>query len=402
MSVSNAQRAQLRRLIGAHSGWAAYRRLHGLGDTSSLGSALCLQICATLQIDHSHITGTENMNNPAPQAPQGLFNRAAPAAAPQPHVFHGPAPVTAPSVQAAMDALLAALSAQAGDSAAVAALAAELETVTARVQTLENAAPALLVVDAAGAAFGDELPSTRHPMLETLIRCATARDLRGTPQNVWISGPTGSGKTTGARMAAQALGLAWGFHSQMLQPHELIGFVDGHGNYHSTVFVDMFRADGAGGLCLLDEIDSWAPDATACLNSALANGQISLPTGEIIDRHPDFYCVGAGNTWGLGPTAEFVGRNRLDAAFRSRFPIKLSWGYDTALERALAQDDAWCDRVFAARRAADKNGIKTLIDPRITIAGAAMIRCGFTSDEAAANTYLADLAPAQAAIVEGR
>lgn len=397
MSVSNAQRAMLRRLIGPHPAWPAYRRLHGLGDTSSLGSALCLQICDTLKIDYSHITGSEPM--PAPTAPNGLFNRAAPAAAPQASVFHGPTPVTAPSVQAAMDALLAALSAQQGSSAAVDALAADLESVTARVQTLESAAPALLVIDRDGVPFGDELPATRHPMLETLIRCATARDLRGTPQNVWLSGPTGSGKTTGARMAAQALGAAWGFHSQMLQPHELIGFVDGHGNYHSTVFVDLFRA---GGLCLLDEIDSWAPDATACLNSALANGQISLPTGEIIDRHPDFYCVCAGNTWGLGPTAEFVGRNRLDAAFRSRFPIKLSWGYDTALERALAQNDAWCDRVFAARRAADKNGIKTLIDPRITIAGAAMIRCGFTSDEAAANTYLADLAPAQAAIVEGR
>ena len=401
MSVSNAQRAQLRRLIGAHSGWAAYRRLHGLGDTSSLGSALCLQICATLQINHSHITGTAPMNNPAPQAPQGLFNRAAaaPAAAPAPAVFHGPAPVTAPSVQAAMDALLAALSAQAGDSAAVAALAADLETVTARVQTLESAAPALLVVDAAGLAFGDELPATRHPMMETLIRSVTARDLRGTPQNVWISGPTGSGKTTGARMAAQALGLDWGFHSQMQMPHELLGFVDAAGTYHETVFVRLFRD---GGLCLLDEIDGWAVDATAALNSALANGQISLPTGEIVDRNRNFYCIGAGNTWGLGPTAEFVGRNRLDAATRSRFPIKLAWGYDMALERALAQNDSWADRVFSARRAAEKHGIKTLIDPRVTIAGAALIRSGFTSDETAAMTYLAELAPAQAALVEGR
>jgi len=298
-----------------------------------------------------------------------------------------------------MDALLAALSAQAGDSAAVAALAADLETVTARVQTLESAAPALLVIDAAGAAFGDELPATRHPMMETLIRSVTARDLRGTPQNVWISGPTGSGKTTGARMAAEALGLAWGFHSQMQMPHELIGFVDAAGTYHETVFVRLFRD---GGLCLLDEIDGWAVDATAALNSALANGQISLPTGEIINRNRDFYCIGAGNTWGLGPTAEFVGRNRLDAATRSRFPIKLAWGYDMALERALAQNDAWADRVFAARRAAEKHGIKTLIDPRVTIAGAAMIRSGFTSDETAAMTYLAELAPAQAALVESR
>ena len=399
MTVSNAQRAQLRRLIGAAAAWPEYRRANGLGDTSTLGSASCLAVCAALALDHSQITGSAPMTNiPAPAAPAGLFTRSAPAA-----VAASVAPAAiAPSVQAAMDALLGALAAQQGGSAAVAALAADLESVTARVQILESAAPALLVVDRSGEAWGDELPATRHPMLETLIRCATARDSRGVPQNVWISGPTGSGKTTGARMAAEALGLAWGFHSQMQMPHELIGFIDGHGKYHSTVFVDMFRADGAGGLCLLDEIDSWAPDATAALNSALANGKISLPTGEIVDRHADFHCVGAGNTWGLGPTAEFVGRQRLDAAFRSRFPIKLSWGYDQALERAIAQNDAWADRVFAARRAAEKHGVKTIIDPRVTIAGAALIRAGFSSDEAAGMTYLAELAPAQAALVEGK
>ena len=397
MTVSNAQRAQLRRLIGAAPAWPEFRRNYGLGDTSSLGSAACLSICADLGLDHTHITGTAHMTHtPAPAAPAGLFTRSgSPAAAPA----AAAAPAIAPSVQAAMDALLGALAAQQGSSAAVDALAADLERMTARVQTLEQAAPALLVIDRDGLPFGDELPATRHPMLETLIRCATARDARGTPQNVWISGPTGSGKTTGARMAAEALGLAWGFHSQMQMPHELIGFIDAAGTYHETVFVRLFRD---GGLCLLDEIDSWATDATACLNSALANGQISLPTGELVDRHADFHCIGAGNTWGLGPTAEFVGRQRLDAAFRSRFPIKLAWGYDTALERALAQNDAWADRVFAARRAAEKNGIKTLIDPRVTIAGAALIRSGFSSDETAAMTYLAELAPAQAALVEGR
>lgn len=396
MTVSNAQRAQLRRLIGAAAAWPEYRRANGLGDTSMLGSAACLAVCAALSLDHSQITGTAPMTNiTAPAAPAGLFTRSAPAA-----VAASVAPAAiAPSVQAAMDALLGALAAQQGGSAAVDALAADLESVTARVQILESAAPALLVVDRSGEAWGDELPTTRHPMLETLIRCATARDSRGVPQNVWISGPTGSGKTTGARMAAEALGLAWGFHSQMQMPHELIGFIDGHGKFNSTVFVELFRS---GGLCLLDEIDAWAPDATAALNSALANGQICLPTGEIIDRHADFHCIGAGNTWGLGPTAEFVGRQRQDTAFRSRFPIKLSWGYDQALERAIAQNDAWADRVFAARRAAEKHGIKTIIDPRVTIAGAALIRAGFTSDDAAAMTYLAELAPAQAALVEGK
>jgi hypothetical protein len=46
--------------------------------------------------------------------------------------------------------------------------------------------------------------------------------------------------------------------------------------------------------------------------------------------------------------------------------------------------------------------MKHLIDPRHTIAGAALIAQGFTSDEAAEMTYLAGLSADQIKIVEGR
>lgn len=238
-------------------------------------------------------------------------------------------------------------------------------------------------------------------MLETLVRCLGARDAAGRRLNVWISGPTGSGKTHGARQAADALGLAWGFHGAMTMAHELTGFVDAGGTYHSTQFVERFRSDGNGGLCLLDELDSWGPEATLCLNAALANGQLVLPTGEIVDRHPDFACVGAGNTWGLGATAEFVGRNRLDAAFLSRFPVKLAWAYDESLERDICGNPDAARRVQKARANAAKHGIKAVIDPRSSMAGAALIAVGFTADEAANMTYLAGLSPEQAALIDG-
>jgi len=75
-----------------------------------------------------------------------------------------------------------------------------LDALAARVEALESAAPRLLVIDRDGKPFGGELPAQRHPMLETLVRCLGARDAAGRRLNVWISGPTGSGKTHGARM----------------------------------------------------------------------------------------------------------------------------------------------------------------------------------------------------------
>ena len=394
-AISNAQRAALRRAIAAHPDWSAYRRTHGV-DTASLGSARAVDVARHLGLDVESIIGGAAPANedipamnaiPAPAAPAGLFDKRSPVAA---------APVAAPVVPAGdVGAALAVLAGAFGGAGNV---QPALDALGARIAALESAAPRLLVIDIEGRALGDELPETRHPMLETLVRLLAARDAAGRRLNVWISGPTGSGKTHGAKQAAAALGLNWGFHGAMSMSHELVGFLDAGGAYHETVFVNRFRQ---GGLCLLDELDSWSAEATLCLNAALANGEISLPTGEIVSRHDDFACVGAGNTWGAGATAEFVGRNRLDAAFLSRFPTKLAWGYDEKLESAICGNPAWAAQVQRARKKAATQGLKVIIDPRVTMAGAAHIAAGFTAQEAAQMTYLAGLTEAQVSMLAG-
>jgi cobaltochelatase CobS len=388
MHLTNADRATLRRLIAAHPDWPAYRRTHGV-DTSSLGAARALEVARHLGIDTAHIANTQQIEDaetmPAPTAPTGLFNTAArPAAA-----VARPAAAVAPSVQSAMDALLAALSAQQGSGEA-------LEALTSRVETLEAQAPRLLVVNEAGEAWGAELPPTRHPMLETLILTVAARDLAGHRINAWLAGPAGSGKTTAARMAADALGLTFGPMGAMSQAHELLGFVDANGTFHETPFTRAYRA---GGVCLLDELDSADASITLLLNGPLDNGLLTLPTGEVIERHPDFVCIGAGNTWGNGATAEYMGRNRLDGAFLDRF-AGLDWAYDEALETALAGNAAWSGRVQSARRRAAAAGLKVLITPRASIRGAALIRQGLDADAVARMTYLRGLTPAQICQVE--
>ena len=388
MTLTNADRAALRRAIAAHPDWPAYRRLHGV-DTSSLGAARALDVARQLGIDTAALTSTESdtMTHTAPTAPAGLFNTTRPAATP---AVTRPAPAAAPSVQSAVDALLEALAAQQGDSAAVADL-------TARVELLESAAPRLLVVNEAGAAWGAELPASRHPMLETLILTVSARDIAGYRINAWLAGPAGSGKTTAARMAADALGLTFAPMGAFSQVHELFGFVDANGTYHETPFTRAYRV---GGLVLLDELDSSDAAVTLLLNGPLDNGMMTLPTGETIHRHPDFVCIGAANTYGNGATAAYIGRNPLDGAFLDRFAF-LDWAYDEALETALAANADWSGRVQAARRRAAKAGLKIAITPRASIRGAALIRAGLAPDAVARMTYLRGLSDAQIAQVEG-
>lgn len=210
--------------------------------------------------------------------------------------------------------------------------------------------------------------------------------------HVWLAGPSGSGKTHGAEQAAKALGLTFRLQGAMTMAHELTGFVDASGKYHETPFVATFRN---GGLILLDELDAGSNEALLALNAALANAIMCLPSGEIIRAHPDFKCVGAANTFGAGATAEYVGRTRIDAAFLQRFGARLTWGYDEKLERLMSGNEDWAKRVQRARKQAASVGLKVLITPRASQAGAKLIAAGYSPDEAANLTYLADLSPAQ-------
>ncbi len=236
-----------------------------------------------------------------------------------------------------------------------------------------------------------------HPLFATLVKALSAKQANGTYPNVWIAGPTASGKTHSAQQAAKALDLAFYSQGACCMAFEVTGFVDGHGTYHETQFVKAFRD---GGVILMDEIDAGDNPALLALNAALANGFMTLPTGEQIKRHADFRCIGAANTFGHGATADYIGRCKIDAAFLSRFPVKLYWDYDKKLERAISGDADFAELVQDARRAAADAGLKVTIDPRQSQAGAALIAAGMTQKEAAELTFLSGLSDDQKAIIK--
>lgn len=277
----------------------------------------------------------------------------------------------------------------------LAATQSDLSTLThklgARLTALEEMRPTVLHIAPREEGLAPIVIDSAHVMLPHLIQSLAAG------LHVWIAGPSGSGKTHGAEQAAKALALTFRLQGAMTMAHELTGFVDAGGKYHETPFVTSFRT---GGLILLDELDAGSNEALLALNAALANGVMCLPSGEIIRAHADFKCIGSANTFGAGATAEYVGRTRIDAAFLQRFGARLTWGYDEALERAISGNEGFARRVQKARANAKAHGIKVLITPRASQAGARLIAAGYTSDEAASMTYLADLTPEQRRTVE--
>ena len=240
------------------------------------------------------------------------------------------------------------------------------------------------------------LEGVHHPEFETFLQAAASRQVDGFRPNIMLSGPAGSGKTFAAKNVIKALNLEFEYNGALSMAHEVLGYQDANGTYHETSF---FRGYTRKSGYVFDEVDGSDNSPLLALNAALANGTASFPHG-MFARHPDSLIIATANTWGLGATADYVGRSKLDAAFLSRFPIRIHWDYDEKLEQQICGNVQWAKRVQKARRAAKKAGIKVIICPRISIGGAALINAGMDEDKAAKLTYLANLTPEQRQIIE--
>jgi len=191
-------------------------------------------------------------------------------------------------------------------------------------------------------------------------------------ENVMLSGPAGSGKTTAGALAAKALDLPFGSLSLSndTRAYALFGFTNGQ-NYTTTEFRRLYEN---GGVFVLDEVDNGQANILSKLNSALENGQYAFDD-KVVKRHPDFVCISTANTWGHGGDREYVGRNALDAAFLDRF-IKIDWGYDEKLELRIAPNENFTRKIQQIRAAATRMKYKIIVSPRASIRGGKMIDSG--------------------------
>lgn len=228
----------------------------------------------------------------------------------------------------------------------------------------------------------------QHDTFATLLAIVARR------RNVWLAGPAGSGKTSGAHAVATALDLAFGSVSVGPQTTQsaIFGYMDAHGNYVATEFRRRYEL---GGVFLFDEIDRGNPGVLTALNQAIENGACAFPDG-MIPRHPDFVAIAAANTFGNGASREYVGAMQLDAATLDRF-VMLAWNYDETLELDIARatfeaaggtDDKvlanWIAKVRFAREKAQALKIRHVVSPRASIIGAELLAAGMNLETVSA------------------
>lgn len=219
-------------------------------------------------------------------------------------------------------------------------------------------------------------PSVEHsafPLLMAILKSGV---------NTALVGPAGSGKTTAAERAADALGIP--FTTVSCNPASLKGDVIGRQDPMSEKFFDgpLVQAMKTGGLCLLDEADKLNPQVMPMVNSATANRWLMLPNGERVNALDSTRFMLAMNTFGTGAT-DLYASARQDAATMDRF-FMLHVEYDPGLMAAMTGCDVrvkspdyslnkggllgsremWFHYITSVWAAIEKHKIKHVVSPR--------------------------------------
>lgn len=223
-----------------------------------------------------------------------------------------------------------------------------------------------------------EVPKKKlvHKSFQTIIKILSSTKRK--EKNIMLVGGAGGGKTHLVGSIAEALKLPFYPMSVGLQTtkSDLLGFINANGIYMPS---PIRLAYENGGVLLLDEFDAAHAGVITILNSLLANGHCSFPD-KIVEKHKDFVCLCACNTYGKGGTMDYVGRNRLDAATLDRFII-VDVDYDENLERTLTKHAKWTNIINKIRQVIDEFGIKMIVSPRASMDGADLLDAGFDIKE---------------------
>lgn len=288
--------------------------------------------------------------------------------------FKPEVPVVTPSVPVADDKIAAVV-------AALSALTAAPAIDRAAVEAIAREVVAGVVYPTRTVVVKDDVRREVEGNTHKALADVTTAILAG--EHVMMVGPAGTGKSTIAEQAAEALGLA--SYSISLSPQtpasQIVGYMQATGDYVGTLFRKAFEN---GGLFHFDEIDNAHPSVLAVINGALANGHMAFPDG-MVKRHEDFRVAASANTYGRGATRAYVGRQAIDAATLDRFTV-LTVEIDETLEYALAigtgleatQVDKVITYVRKLRKSADTHGLQVVLSPRATVGMCRLLVAGMS------------------------
>ena len=205
--------------------------------------------------------------------------------------------------------------------------AAEVEELKQKLDEAKNAGTGSIIsVVVDGKKTTTKTESVLDPNFENILHLVAAHE------NVYLYGPAGSGKNTIAEQIAEALGVECYYQNTLVTKFDISGYKNAQGEYEETPF---YKAWKNGGLFFADELDNSTAEAVIALNAALANGYYTFPnSSEKVAKHPNFYCIAAGNTNGQGATEEYCGRYQMDESSRDRFAF-IEIDYNKKVEESI-------------------------------------------------------------------
>jgi hypothetical protein len=116
----------------------------------------------------------------------------------------------------------------------------------------------------------------------------------------------------------------------------------------------------------------------------LANGSFYLPQRKgrtKVERHSDFVCLAAANTFGTGANMTYAGRERLDEATLDRFRAgTVLLDYDKAFERKAVDPDllAWG---WATRKRITETRLNRVLSTRFLLDATKLLKAGRTIEQ---------------------
>lgn len=198
-------------------------------------------------------------------------------------------------------------------------------------------------------------------------------------KNFWMVGPAGAGKTTIAKMVADALGFDFYLISCSIgtSAAKFEGYK--YPTPRGTKFAEYYEKKS---IIVVDEFTALDPAVAQALNAALANDQMEITTSTAIDgtdvikRHADCIMIGTSNTFGTGANPTYNANNQLDASTRDRFTggimeVDYSKKYESQFDLGVI------NFVWAVRDCIKANNLQRIASTRMIIAGCKLKKFGF-------------------------
>lgn len=176
-----------------------------------------------------------------------------------------------------------------------------------------------------------DFPGGLHAYLDALVSAGVM---------IYLYGPAGMGKSYWCEELASRMNVDFSFTpmTEGALPSWLLGKVDLEG-FKATKFLNIWVN---GGVYLFDEMPAADPNMLMVMNGPLANDLLENPVDQTSYRKsPKCVIIGAGNTLGTGPDAQYTGTNQLDFSTLDRFRMGRAFvGYDADVEELVLVQNA--------------------------------------------------------------